>query len=156
MSGTDMFQEWLLSTRVLQRQSFGKDPALLEGAELADYIRWNQLAAVDELMEALHEVDWKPWTVTNDGFRNRDAFVGELVDVLHFVANQLVAARCSDEELTQLYLAKQQKNRERMASKTYDGRNKCSVCQRAYDDPAVRCTPDPKHPGHSYCYEGVA
>lgn len=151
-----MFDEWLLSTRVLQRQSFGRDPATLEGADLAEYVRWNQLAAVDELMEALHEVDWKPWTVTNDGFRNRDAFVGELVDVMHFVANLLVAANCSDAELSEKYQAKQQKNRERMASKSYDGRNKCMLCHRAFDDPAVTCYPDPLHPGHSYCTEGLS
>jgi len=136
-----MFDEWLLSTRSLQRQSFGKDPALLEGAELAEYVRWNMLAANDELMEALHEVDWKPWTVTEDGFRNRDAFVGELVDVLHFVANMLVAAGCDDAELTDKYQAKQQKNRDRMASKIYDGRNKCKFCGAAFDDEATKCTP---------------
>ena len=135
-----MFDEWLLSTRVLQRQSFGRDPALLEGADVAEYIRWNTLAANDELMEALHEVDWKPWTVTEDGIRNRDAFVGELVDVLHFVANMLVAAKCTDAELSALYAAKQQKNRERMASKTYDGiKEKCDRCRRALDDPATKC-----------------
>ena len=138
-----MFDEWLLSTRVLQRQSFGSDPALLEGKELAEYIRWNVLAAIDELMEMLHEVDWKPWTVTEDGFRNREAFNGEGVDVLHFVANLLVAGRCSDDELTRLYEAKQQKNRERMASKTYDGiKEKCPGCKRAYDDVAVSCGPE--------------
>lgn len=137
-----MFDEWLLSTQILQRQSFGVDPATLEGAELAEYIRWNQLAAIDELMEALHEVDWKPWTVTEDGFRNRDAFVGELVDVLHFVANMLVAAKCSDEELTDRYAEKQDKNRARMASKTYDGiKDKCTWCGRAYDDPSTPCRP---------------
>lgn len=136
-----MFEDWLMTTRVLQRQSFGRDPAMLEGAELAEYVRWNTLAANDELMEALHEVDWKPWTVTEDGFRNRDAFVGELVDVLHFVANMLVSANCSDEELSERYRAKQQKNRERMASKTYDGKNKCPGCQRAYDDDSTPCYP---------------
>lgn len=136
-----MFDEWLLSTRVLQRQSFGRDPAMLEGAELAEYVRWNTLAAHAELTEALEEVDWKPWTVTEDGFRNRDAFVVELVDVMHFVANMLVAAKCSDAELTRIYEAKQQKNRDRMASKAYDGRNKCPGCGRAYDDTATVCTP---------------
>lgn len=139
-----MFDEWLLTTRVLQRQSFGRDPALLEGADLAEYVRWNTLAATDELHEALAEVDWKPWTVTDDGFRNRDAFVGELVDVLHFVANMLVAAKCDDRELSAHYQAKQQKNRDRMASKSYDGRNKCG-CGRAYDDSATRCEPAGKN-----------
>lgn len=141
MSAGLMFDEWLLSTRILQRMSFGTDPATLEGAALAEYIRWNTLAAHAELTEALDEVDWKPWTVTEDGFRNRDAFVVELVDVMHFVANMFVAARCSDAELTEIYEAKQQKNRDRMATKKYDGRNKCPQCHRAYDDPSTLCTP---------------
>lgn len=134
-----MFDEWLLSTRVLQRQSFGADPATLENAEKAEYIRWNHTALVVELSEALDEVDWKPWTVTQEGIRNREAFIGEMVDVLHFAANMLVAAGCSDEELTEAYEAKQQKNRDRMASGTYDGKNKCPACQRAYDDPTTTC-----------------
>lgn len=155
---SEMFQEWLLSTRVLQRQSFGRDPALLQGADLAEYIRWNTLAAHAELTEALDEVDWKPWTVTEDGIRNRDAFVGELVDVLHFVANMLVAAKCTDAELSLKYALKQQKNRERMASKTYDGKNKCPVCQRAFDDPATRCVPSKSMPSgqvSGYCMNVV-
>lgn len=152
---THMFNDWLMTTRVLQRQSFGVDPATLEGAELAAYIRWNVLAAIDELMEMLHEVDWKPWTVTEDGIRNPQAFRGEGVDVLHFVANLLVAGRCTDAELSALYEAKQQTNRKRMASGTYDGKNKCATCGRAYDDPGVDCRPDPLHPGHSFCVGGV-
>lgn len=142
MSRRHMFDEWLLSTRTLQRQSFGKDPATLSNAEKAEYIRWNHTALIVELSEALDEVDWKPWTVTEDGIRNREAFIGEMVDVLHFAANMLVAAGCSDEELTDAYRAKQDKNRARMASKTYDGiKQKCPICGRAYDDDAVRCRP---------------
>lgn len=148
-----MFDDWLMTTRVLQRMSFGTDPASLEGKQLAEYVRWNMLAANDELMEALHEVDWKPWTVTEDGFRNRDAFVGELVDVLHFVANMLVAANCSDQELSDAYRAKQDKNRARMASKTYDGRNKCPQCGRSYDDPATKCHARGLGSGEFICFE---
>lgn len=139
-TGHDMFDEWLLTTRVLQRQSFGADPALLEGAELVEYLRWNSLALIKELGEALDETDWKPWTVTEAGFYNRDAFVGEMVDVLHFAANMLVAARCTDAELTARYEEKQQKNRDRMASKSYTGvKDKCPQCYRAYDDATTGC-----------------
>lgn len=116
-----MFNDWLASTQELQRMSFGTDPATLEGGDAAEYIRWNSLAAVDELMEALHEVDWKPWTVTEDGIRNRDDFAEELVDAMHFIANMLVCAGVTDEELSEIYRGKQQKNRDRMASKTYKG-----------------------------------
>lgn len=153
-TGHDMFDEWLLSTRVLQRQSFGADPALLEGAALADYLRWNSLALIKELGEALDETDWKPWTVTEAGFYNRDAFVGEMVDVLHFAANMLVAARCTDRELTERYEAKQQKNRDRMASKSYTGlRDKCPQCYRAYDDQYTECHKVAE--GEWYCADPV-
>lgn len=118
-----MFTNWLATTRILQMNFFGNDPQTLEGHALAEYVRWNELAAVDELMEALHEVNWKPWGKHDGGFKDRDAFVGELVDVLHFIANQLVAAKCSDQELSERYEQKQQKNRERMASGTYVGKN---------------------------------
>jgi hypothetical protein len=137
-----MFETWLSSTRELQIQSFGGDPAALEGEELVEYIRWNMLAAIDELMEALHEVHWKPWAKGERGFRNRDAFVNEIVDLLHFSSNCLVAAKCSDDELSARYALKQQTNRARMASGTYDGvKEKCPVCQRAYDDSTVKCKP---------------
>jgi hypothetical protein len=53
-------------------------------------------------------------------FISRNKFVEELVDVLHFVANQLVAAGCGDDELSERYAEKQQINRDRMASGTYD------------------------------------
>lgn len=135
-----LFETWLDSTRELQVMSFGTDPAALEGEDLVQYIRWNELAAIDELMEALHEVKWKPWTVGERGFKDRNAFVNELVDVLHFVGNMLVAAKCSDDELSARYALKQATNRQRMASGTYDGvKEKCPNCGRAYDDATTGC-----------------
>lgn len=118
-----MFDGWLESTRILQRMSYGADPATLEGEELVEYIRWNILALIVELSEALGEAKWKPWAVGERGFKDRDAFVKELVDVQHFLGNLYVAARCSDEELTKAYQEKQQVNRARAASGTYQGVN---------------------------------
>lgn len=136
-----MFTNWLETTRELQIKSFGADPASLEGEELVEFIRWNQLATVDELMEALHECRWKPWSTGDRGFINRDAFVGELVDACHFIGNLLAAARCDDAEFSERYEAKQQTNRDRMASGTYDQvKDKCAGCGRAFDDDATACT----------------
>jgi hypothetical protein len=93
-------------------------------------------------MEGMHEFDWKPWVKTELGFLNRDAFVGEMIDVLHFVANMLVAAGCTDDELSNKYAEKQQKNRDRMASGGYSAiKPRCPYCGRNYDEPTTKCTP---------------
>lgn len=138
-----MFEDWLTTTRELQVKSFGADPGLLQVEELEHYLMFNYVALVKELGEAFDEFDWKPWTTTHNGFVNRDAFVGEMVDVLHFVANMLVAARCSDEELSLKYKAKQQKNRDRMATPGgFTGiKAKCPMCGRNYDEPTTPCKP---------------
>jgi hypothetical protein len=123
VSANLMFDGWLESTRILQTHSYGADPAKLVGEAQVEYVRWNMLALIKELMESLDECSWKPWSVSEKGLKNRDAFVDELVDVAHFLANLLVAANCSDEEFHQRYTIKQQVNRERMASGTYQGVN---------------------------------
>jgi hypothetical protein len=122
------FEEWLMRTWVLQREAFGVDPYVLKGKEREEYVRWNVLAAEDELHEALGEISWKPWA--SKEFFNRDQFVGELVDVLHFVANLLVVSQVTGDELTARYSGKQQKNRDRQ-SEGYDGvSGKCPGCKR--------------------------
>lgn len=131
MSDYQLFSEWLMRTQILQRTSFGKDPAKLEGQDRIEYVRWNMLAAQNELNEALDEISWKPWASAE--FFNRDQFVGELVDVLHFVGNMLVAAKCTDAELNERYTDKMNKNRKRQAE-GYTGTDKCTNCRRAMDD----------------------
>jgi hypothetical protein len=126
------FTSWLNSTLDLQRTAFDIDPPYLEGDERTEYVRWNTLAAIDELMEALHEISWKPWQ-TADYF-NREAFVGELIDVMHFIGNMLVTAGVTGEELSQRYHSKQQRNRYRQEV-GYDGvEGKCPTCRRSFDD----------------------
>jgi hypothetical protein len=128
MSDGWSFDDWLMRTRVLQRESFGVDPHTLTGKEREDYVRWNVLAAEDELHEALGEISWKPWA--SKEFFNREQFVGELVDVMHFVGNLLAVAQVTGPELTTRYSAKQQKNRDRQRE-GYDGvSGKCSGCKR--------------------------
>lgn len=123
-----LFLSWLERTRQLQISSFNVDPASLEGQDLGAYIMWNALAAHDEISEALQEVVWKPWVKSGHGDMNRAEFVGELVDVLHFVANMLVAARCTDDELEDAYSGKMQRNRDRQQA-GYSG-IKCPECGR--------------------------
>jgi hypothetical protein len=134
--------KWLESTEELQKKSYNNSPRELTGEEQAEYIRWNVLAAVDELMEFLHEVAWKPWAVGEKGVRNRDAALGELVDVGHFLANLALTVGATDAEWEERYQAKQQKNRDRMASGTYDAvSSKCPACGADYLDSGVWCKP---------------
>jgi len=138
-----MFGNWLSKTRELQENYYNVDYPNLVGDELDKYVLWNVTAATDELHEALGEIpSWKPWT-TSHGLMNRDAFIGELVDALHFIANLACAAGASDEELSTRYEAKMEKNRQRVLSQAYDGvTGKCPVCRRAYDDTYVLCSPE--------------
>lgn len=122
----------------LQRESFGVDPGQLEDAERADYVRSMTLALMDELHEALAEVGWKPWA--SGRHLNRDAFVSELIDALHFLVNLFLVAGATSNEVAIKYFAKAAKNENRQAA-GYDGvSGKCATCHRALDDIGVTCT----------------
>jgi hypothetical protein len=119
-----LFGNWLSRTRELQREAYKRDPVGLRGEDRAEYVRWNTLAAVDELLEALHNLNWKPWanaatagawkgSAVHNARYSRDEYVEELVDVLHFVGNLLLVANCNDEELNERYSEKMNKNTQR-------------------------------------------
>lgn len=115
----------------------------------AEFVKNNVLAALDELHEALGEVGWKPWASSRH--LNRDAFKGELVDVLHFFFNLMGIAGITPEELLEGYEKKAAKNRSRQEV-GYDGvTEKCPHCRRALDDDAVECREDTLHPGVFIC-----
>lgn len=136
---------WLESTLDLQMRSFGYDFPMT-GEELGDFVRTNTTAIVAELGEALKEIGWKPWSV-GQGYVNREAYLGELVDAGHFLANLLVAVGITDDEWEAAYRRKQLVNRDRQAA-GYDTRvAKCPACGRAYDDTATDCTPEFTDPG---------
>lgn len=145
---------WLASTRTLQSTAYGQTMPK-EGEELADWVVMNHTALVKEVGEALDEVGWKPWA-TNRGWVNREAFIKELVDVGHFLANLLVAVGCTDAEWESLYRAKQEVNLRRQ-EQGYDGvAGKCHFCHRALDDLGVAERDNPRHPGQvqyvcAYC-----
>lgn len=130
-----MFNQWLEETRQLQAKSFGVDPSTLRGAAWADYVMMNVTAVVAELGEMLQEIPgWKPWAAergTSD-VNELSRATGELIDVMHFIANLLVALGCDDGELSIRYRAKMDVNRARQAGENgYDPRaNKCRLCAR--------------------------
>ncbi len=109
---------WLASTVDLQREAFGftwtgDEPAGQVAASLKD----NLLAAAVELTgEVPREFHWKYWSHT-EPFVNRDRVLEELVDVLHFIANMLIAIGVDDDELEGAYRLKQNINRARQHMK---------------------------------------
>ena len=132
--GGNPFGEWLELQLQLQTEAFGIDPPGLRSDARADYATWNSFAAEDELHEAMRELQWKPWANERGEWINRDAFVGEIVDVLHFVGNLLLMAGVQGDELWHRYRAKVNVNIERQRTPGgYDGRKGASG--RAYDEP---------------------
>jgi len=126
-----LFDSWLAETKILQNDYYDHQLPILDEQPLIQFITWNTLAAEDELHEALNEVSWKPWASAE--FVNREAFIGELVDALHFIGNMLAGVGCTDEELSEAYEEKMIRNRARMTD-GYTGLEKCSICKRSKDD----------------------
>jgi dimeric dUTPase (all-alpha-NTP-PPase superfamily) len=125
--------------RELQKKHYGVDVTTLSDEERAQYIRDMSLALTDELHEALNETGWKPWATSRH--MNRQAYLGELIDVLHFWCNLVLITNTSEKELLDMYFAKADKNAKRQLA-GYDGvAGKCTTCGRAFDDAAVLCTP---------------
>ena len=125
--------------RELQKKHYGVDVTTLSDEERAQYIRDMSLALADELHEALNETGWKPWATSRH--LNRQAYLGELIDVLHFWCNLVLITNTNEKELLDMYFAKADKNAKRQLA-GYDGvAGKCTTCGRAFDDAAVLCTP---------------
>ncbi len=138
----DRLLEMFTAQEELQRKAYKIFPRDMTVEDAIEYIRINVLAATDELHEALGEVDWKPWAHGKREVR-KDAFIGELIDVWHFLMNLVLAAGYDAEEASVLfydrYVGKCEIN-ERRQLDGYDGRStKCGACGRALDDPAVTC-----------------
>ena len=120
-------------------------------ADRVRYIKDMALALTAEVHEALDETGWKPWA-TKKGILDRDAYIGELVDVMHFLVNLFLATgddpvELADEVFTR-YTLKNRVNRGRQAT-GYDGvSTKCAICGRALDDPAVACS---RNGDQGYC-----
>jgi dimeric dUTPase (all-alpha-NTP-PPase superfamily) len=127
-----MLDEIFAKQLALQINSFGGDPGELDDESKIEYIKSMTLAATDELHEALAEVGWKPWATSRHV--NRDAYLGELIDVLHFWVNLCLAVGANAEEIAFRYNEKANRNAKRQAE-GYDGvTGKCEHCKRALDD----------------------
>ena len=135
-----MLQEIFDRQLSLQNQAYGKDLVAIGnggGEAMAQEVKDNILALEDELHEALNEVGWKPWATSRH--MNREAYLSELVDALHFLVNLYALGGGDAMDMFERYLKKNNRNRERQLE-GYDGiKGKCPGCHRALDDPAVEC-----------------
>lgn len=127
----------------LQTETYGHNFQCMTAQDRIGYIKDMKLALESELQEALDETAWKPWARHPDRWVNRDAYVGELVDVFHFLMNMLLVLGDTPEDLaTEVftrYCLKNKINDQRQRD-GYDGvSTKCAGCTRALDDPAVSC-----------------
>lgn len=126
----------------LQIDKMGGHPAELDlfypdNTNKVQFIKDMTLALTDELHEALGEVGWKPWAKSQH--INREAYVGELVDALHFFINLCLVVDLTPTELFDRYVKKNQVNHKRQ-EEGYDGvSTKCPRCRRALDDEGVGC-----------------
>jgi hypothetical protein len=152
-----LFNNWLRRTRDLQENVYFINYEEMEGdkpqniRKLVEYMRWNMLAIDDELAEMRQAISWKPWQ-HDAPYADREEIVKEAVDVLHFVANIIVAAGGTDEMLDKFYIEKMERNKERQLKgyKVKDQGVKCELCTRALDDVGrsrnlgicIKCLPD--------------
>ena len=152
-----LFNNWLRRTRDLQENVYfinyeemtGDKPQNIR--KLIEYMRWNMLAIDDELAEMRQAISWKPWQ-HDAPYADREEIVKEAVDVLHFVANIIVAAGGTDEMLDKFYIEKMERNKERQLKgyKVKEQGVKCELCTRAIDDVGrsrsagicIKCLPD--------------
>jgi len=126
------FSEWLYLQWRLQVDSFATDPEKLTEEDRAPFVTWNAFAAIAELVEAMQEVGWKPWATSRH--LNREAFLREIVDALHFIGNLALCAGGHPlelgNELWKLYEQKHEINAQRQRD-GYDGvSEKCPHCDR--------------------------
>lgn len=130
--------DYLLRLQAELQAHHGDNMNMKTDAQLVQYIKDMTIACTDELHEALAEVYWKPWAAMPPGFKDRDAYVGELIDALHFVFNLMLAARVTSDELIARYVDKNSVNHGRIDS-GYTGTDKCDgpECSRALDEPSI-------------------
>lgn len=130
----DDLQAFLLAARVQE----------LEPDKLAEFIRSTGFALIAEVVEAVDETHWKPWSVRPDAepmITNRQRFIGELADVYIFFMNLMLCGDVTTTELAEAVESKQEKNLQRWLKGYNAQTTKCPKCKRSYDDEGVDCYP---------------
>lgn len=130
--------KWLAHHKEFQEKTYGTSFSDFETDYVARtaFVDWNLRGAIHEICEAGEETPWKPWS-SRDPVEmwnaNRDNFIDEIVDVLHFLASAALAAQATDEEIERRYKAKSATNTQRQED-GYDAfTTKCPECRREMD-----------------------
>ena len=88
-----------------------------ESKSAVDHYRTTTLAAIDELLEALHNIPWKPWSKRE--LWDYDELQNELVDVFTFFVQLCILAGMCHGDLKRGYFRKSKINEARQESGTY-------------------------------------
>lgn len=113
---------------------------------MVDHYRVTSLALVDEVMEALHHVPWKPWSKRTSW--DWEELQKELVDVFTFLVQLCILAGMGPEDLGRGYFEKSRINQDRQESGTYGADNPVSKLSQEQIDALFRvaelgeCTTD--------------
>lgn len=105
------------------KEIFGRQRYLMEEVyklnpeAMVDHYRIASLALVDEVMEALHHVPWKPWS-KRTGW-DWEELQEELVDVFTFLVQLCILAGVGPEDLRKGYFEKSKINEGRQESGMY-------------------------------------
>lgn len=144
----DMFRQVFESQAYFQGL-LGHDYSRMSTQELANYIKDQVLALLDEGHEALNEVSWKPWA--KDTFVNHAELRGELADILCFLVNLALAAGMTAEDLYAAHQEKAKRNIKRQELGYSQREGKCPGCFRAIDDLVAKNLPVGNFGGVDYC-----
>lgn len=77
--------------------------------ENIENIKNQTLAIIDEVMEALREIKWKPWKKTDNQF-DLVSYRFELIDVFHFLINLFLLAGMTPELVMKYFFNKNRIN----------------------------------------------
>jgi dimeric dUTPase (all-alpha-NTP-PPase superfamily) len=131
-----MSLETMLETQRELQAAFDKRAVSDDPQQSCEYLKDMAFATEDELHELMGEVGWKPWG--SSWHINTALARGEWIDAWHFMMNIAIKLGMTSEMIEEMYNAKAEINRGRIA-KGYSGLEKCPGCNRALDDPEVRC-----------------
>jgi hypothetical protein len=103
------------------------------------YVKDMYVALVQEAGEFLDETTWKPWTTATPAIHSAGV-MAELTDAWCFLCNVWFAImpHATPAEIAQaMYISHDVKVHvnHRRQDASYDGTNKCPICERAFDEP---------------------
>lgn len=100
--------------------------------DMINCYRTTSLALIDEVMEALNNTPWKPWSKRTSW--DWEELQGELVDVFAFLVQLCILAGVGPEDLERGYFEKSRINEDRQESGTYGVDNPASRLSQRHID----------------------